>query len=765
MKRGGMRSLSLTLLTQLAGYRRRFWEPLLIVVAIFIASAGLTTVTLINAGASSQLAQFTIGDIPVNWQITSKRKASPLTQADYATLRRDGFDYLVAYARSENGKLWMDQLALISLLPAGQTASGLSFSQLAAHTGIQDINQYYDGDVTPDSDPLSGLAIVAEVTPEIKQKITAVLPAHLRIERLMLAQSNNNLQDSFSLNLWAMGALMALVSVFIVFNALNLLLAARAPVLVKLRQLGISQRVLLLGLQLEMLVLALFATVGGVLAGTSLVAALTPVLSNIYRFLLDGQFSNGQFSLFRLLCYAGLLCFIAVTVMGFLINQRLSRCLANRSSQVAAYYQRYSGGYHYWLLPVLVMVALGASLISSQLQALLYIGLVLVAGCTSIVLFMPPLMRLVAKQMSSRYPVLHWSMHNAVALSQRTKLAACAFFIALAANVGMNVMVDSFRQATEQWLEQRLFAPFYIYTDFAGDLSVQEGAPVTLLARYGKDIRLDGQTIELRSFPDSADFQQHLMLDSVVNDAWPAFYKHRGVFINQQLAYRQGLRPGDTVDLPVGNDEQNMSVLGIYPDYGNPKAQLLLPEHRLATDYERISAYAVFADSAQAPELKAWLAQHDKNARLIPTTTLIEQSMSVFSRTFLTTDSLNLVTMLVAALSFFVSITLLVMDIKPQLMLLRSVGVSPWRIKLSLFFQYVSIALSCALLALPFALLLAWLLVNKVNRFAFGWTYPLLLDPLIIAQSVLLGLGVLIILMALPVGRLEAKFNSHQEAL
>ena len=139
--------------------------------------------------------------------------------------------------------------------------------------------------------------------------------------------------------------------------------------------------------------------------------------------------------------------------------------------------------------------------------------------------------------------------------------------------------------------------------------------------------------------------------------------------------------------------------------------------------------------------------------------------MMVFSRTFLTTDTLNLVTMLVAALSFFVSITLLVMDIKPQLLLLRSVGVSPFRIKLSLFSQYCFIAVSCALLALPFALLLAWLLVNKVNRFAFHWTYPLILDPMIIMQSLLIGLGLLVLLMALPLGRLQARFYSQQEAL
>ena len=286
-----------------------------------------------------------------------------------------------------------------------------------------------------------------------------------------------------------------------------------------------------------------------------------------------------------------------------------------------------------------------------------------------------------------------------------------------------------------------------------------------LLARYGKDVRLNGQTLELRSFPDGPQYQQYLMLDDQSPSAWSAFHTQRGVFINQQLAYRQGLSTGDAVSLPLNAGVQAFEVVGVYPDYGNPKAQVLLPEALLSNEYALISAYAAFASSSEEAALENWLNEHSESARFIPRSTLIEQSMMVFSRTFLTTDTLNLVTMLVAALSFFVSITLLVMDIKPQLLLLRSVGVSPFRIKLSLFSQYCFIAVSCALLALPFALLLAWLLVNKVNRFAFHWTYPLILDPMIIMQSLLIGLGLLLLLMALPLGRLQARFYSQQEAL
>lgn len=759
------RSIRLALLTQLATYRQRFWEPLLIVVAIFIASAGLTAVTLINAGASTQLNQLTIGQQTLSWQVRARSEQQPLTPADYAALRRAGFDQLVAYATDDSGVFAVDSTAIISLFPVSQGSDNAPLSSVAVAAGMQDLNTFYQGERTPVTHPLDGLAVVAPVTPELLWRLEVNLPVHLQLAPIKLKQSGNNLSDSFSLNLWAMGALMLLVSVFIVFNALNLLLAARTSVLAKLRQLGISQRILLLVLILEMFLLALPGAVGGVLAGSALITTITPVLSNIYRFLLDGQFSNSQLATSRLLIYSVLLCGGAALAMAPLVNKRLRQCLSIRSAMVAAYTKKHHHQHWRWLMPAILLLVPGAYLVGSQLQALLYIGAVLIAGCLSIVLLMPGLIGLVAKSVSARRPVLHWSVHNAVSLSQRTRLAACAFFIALTANIGMNVMVDSFRQATQQWLEQRLFAPFYLYTSYDGDLSARADAPVRLLARYGQDVRVGGQLTELRSFPDAPDFKQYLLLDSITPDAWPAFYAQQGVFINQQLAYRQHLSPGDNLSLPLSAGPKTLRVVGVYPDYGNPKAQVLLPERALASGYEQISAYAAFIGKDEQPPLQQWLLQLDPEARMIAREALIEQSMMVFSRTFMTTDTLNLVTMLVAALSFFVSITLLLLDIKPQLLLLRSVGVSPFSIKLALFIQYCFIALSCALLALPFALLLAWLLVNKVNRFAFHWTYPLQLDPLVVLQSLVIGLGVLLVLMALPLGRVQAKFYSQREAL
>ncbi|MDC8831482.1 ABC transporter permease [Alteromonas gilva] len=761
------RAIKLALAVQFATYRQRLWEPLLIIVAIFIACAGLTAVTLINHGAGEQLNTLSVGPVTVHEQVSAIDSDTPLTQADYARLRQLGMDYLVAYVQSSSGDVALDTLALMSHLPDDNAAQRPSAQQddavgFSGAPDLQDINEYYQGEVTPVSHPLSGLAVVRKLTPGTRQQLINALPAHLQIAPVDQRSNGSNLSDSFRLNLWAMGTLMLLVSVFIIFNALNLLLAARIPTLVKLRQLGIHQSTLLMVLVFEMLLLALLGAASGAVTGAALTTRLTPALSAMYQLLFDSAFNDPQLSLATLLLHSSMLSLAAVGAIAVVAFQRIKQRLSLRNGSVAT--QRGYNRPARWLLLLGAVVAMvvGIRWLDSQLAALLYIGLVLVIGCISVIMLMPVMLRWLASIVPGKRAVLHWSAHNAIALSRRTKLAACAFFIALAANIGMNVMVDSFRTATQSWLEQRLFAPFYVNTNEAGDLSGRDDAPVVLLARYAKDVRFANQTVELRSFPKASRFQRHLMSDKHSPDAWSLFYAGDGVFINQQLAYRQAIGLGDRLELPLNDTLTSATVVGIYPDYGNPYAQILVPDITLKQNYDGVGAYAVMAASAELDSLKQWLEEVAPDARVVARERLIEQSMVVFSRTFATTDTLNIVTMLVAALSFFVSISLLMLDITPQLLLLRTAGVGQLSIKLSLFAQYCFIALSCALIAIPFALLLAWLLVAKVNRFAFHWTYPLMLEPVVIAQTLLVGMGILLVLLLLPLGRLKAKFSSQQ---
>ena len=137
--------------------------------------------------------------------------------------------------------------------------------------------------------------------------------------------------------------------------------------------------------------------------------------------------------------------------------------------------------------------------------------------------------------------------------------------------------------------------------------------------------------------------------------------------------------------------------------------------------------------------------------------------METFDRTFVVTDALNIATLLVAGLAFAVSVTLLTMDLKPQLAMLRTLGISQRSIKTALTAQYMLLCAATAAIAVPFGILLAWIFIEYVNRFAFYWVYPLSLNWIVLLKSVAVSLAVVLVVLLLPLGRLNSKIDLRQE--
>jgi putative ABC transport system permease protein len=123
----------------------------------------------------------------------------------------------------------------------------------------------------------------------------------------------------------------------------------------------------------------------------------------------------------------------------------------------------------------------------------------------------------------------------------------------------------------------------------------------------------------------------------------------------------------------------------------------------------------------------------------------------VFDRTFLITDSLNLVTLLVAALSLACTIVILMQQSRPQTMLLRTLGISAWQGRGMLLLQYMFLCLVALIAATPFGILLSYVLIEQINYHAFNWSYPLIVDWTNILELYLLSLLIVLTTISLPI--------------
>lgn len=422
--------------------------------------------------------------------------------------------------------------------------------------------------------PLSGFIALSPLSHQHLTQIETLLGIPVKQTTSNTDNDTGSLPDSFRLNLWAMSGLMGVVALFIVLNALNLMYRTRLPNIIRLRQLGISQRILSIALFTELLVYCVISIPIGMFIGFQAASRLSPVINGTFTSLFNAVFVNPDVNLLFTFGFALTTTFISLVVFSLVSIVKLSNALTVAPVKKENALGQFAVGLISLCALLLLFIAEG--LVSSTTSALFFVALLLLTSCALILLWLPILSKLLTRFVPRQWPVFHYVIANMHLLSSKTRLAVCAFFIALTANIGMNTMTDSFRDATEQWLTQRLYAPFYLYTDAPLNrietLSTKSLPPLALtplLKAEGAVISSHAQEethkethevsnspptyVSISSYPIHQSGKKALVLDDVINNdlntVWREFTEGKGVFINQQLAFALNAKLGHTLDI------------------------------------------------------------------------------------------------------------------------------------------------------------------------------------------------------------------------
>lgn len=605
-----------------------------------------------------------------------------------------------------------------------------------------------------------------------KAALEAALPSHLSLAQLSSGEEQGELTKSFHLNLLAMALLMFVVCLFIVLNAVNLLINARMPWLKICRQLGIGRNTIFAVQLLEIVFITLVCVLVGILCGLYLSNIVSPSVQATLEGLYKVQVGFGRISLISLFMQVSAISLIGSILAVYIPFRQVDRSLALNgysqahvdSAQNKSIFWRHLSPF--WLSAIGFAVLASALLLNSTQLWLLLIATacLILAGCSLLIANYPLVLRWVAKCIPMRFTLLRVSAHQSLVLSRKTKIACCAFFIAATSNIGMNLMVDSFRGATVSWLDSRLASDYYLY--YSGELNVIKIAAdsqVVITPRYEIKVSFRGKPVQQFSYPTSTNFKQAMVFYKVedIDAAWQAFENKQATFVNQQFAFYFNLDLGDTVTLPhpVSSVPTDYEIKGVIYDFGSPNKQVLLPISEFASATSNSFIYAIDADEAQIEHFIAALAEANDGKRLpiIKTEELLAISMKAFDDTFLITDGLNIVTLLVAALSLACAIIVLMDDVRPQNMLIRSLGVSAIKTQALALFQYILLCFVALLFATPFGILLSWVLIFEINYQAFQWTYPLQIDIAKIMQIYAISLLVVLAVISIPLFRASKK--------
>lgn len=573
------------------------------------------------------------------------------------------------------------------------------------------------------------------------------------------------LTSSFHLNLTAFGLLSFFVGLFIVHSAIGLALEQRLPMFRTLRACGVSATSLTAILVVELVSLAIVSGIVGLMCGYVIASLLLPDVSTSLRGLYGAQIP-GQLSLRADWWIAGL----GMSILGALLAAangllRVYRLPVLTAAQPFAWQQTQQR----WLKRQGAV----ALLITAAAGAILYFGdslasgfAVLAALLLAAALGLPVILGLVLwlGQRGANRPMAKWFWADSRQQLSGLSLALMALLLALAVNVGVGTMVQSFSKTFTTWLDDRLAAEVYLnaVSDAQGREIVawlrQRPEVEAILPAWRTDVTMDGLPVEVLGFADHATYRERWPLLESQPAAWDKVREGHAALFSEQLSRRLKLRIGDRIALPASGGPWQVDVAGIYPDYGNPKGQIGIGIDALSARWPDIARTRFGLRVAPERVVDLIAALRDKFAldggRLVDQATLKAESTRIFNRTFAVTSALNAFTLGVAGIALLTSLLTLANSRLPQLAPLWALGVTRRKLATIELLKTMSVAFLTALLALPVGLLVAWCLVAVVNVKAFGWRLPLYVFPFQLLELLAVAMLAALIATLIPILKL-----------
>jgi putative ABC transport system permease protein len=582
------------------------------------------------------------------------------------------------------------------------------------------------------------------------------IPAGVQLQTVAeQAQGVERLSAAFELNLTAMSLLAMLVGMFLIFNAMTFSMVQRRNLFGRLRTLGVTPRELFGLVLLEAVIVAALGTLLGLLLGVWLGHSLTRLVAATVSELYYNVSVTALHLDWKALMIAAGLGIVATLLATLVPAWHAARTPPLTTLSRAALEQAAHRGVYLWGLPGLLLLAAGL------LLALALPGGVIMsfAGLFALVLgaaMMTPLViRLLHRLLAHAGLPGIWRMgvRDLDRHLSRLGIAVAALMVALSASVGVGVMVESMRTSVNTWLGDLLSADLYVAAQgfdegatLPADVvqAVSHLDSVAVLSRYReRTLPLAGRRVELIGAHLAAPSRRGFELLSGTASAWKDFAEG-AVLVSEPLAYHLGLVPGSTLTLPTPAGPQVVQVAAVFRDYASEHGRLFMDEavYRQYWPGQQVHTLALFARDADVESMRREVSELAARTAILltPAAAILEESMAVFDRTFRVTEVLRAVSLLVAFIGVLSALMALQLERAKEYAVLRALGLTRGQIAGLISGESLLMGLLAGCVAIPTGMLMAWVLIQSVQRRAFGWTMPFSVDGTLLLQTLLVGL-------------------------
>jgi putative ABC transport system permease protein len=602
-------------------------------------------------------------------------------------------------------------------------------------------------------------------------RLRAALPAGARLQAVSeRTRSNLEMTRAFTTNLRAMSLLALLVGLFLIYGAVSFAVLQRRRTLGILRALGATRAQLLSLIAVEAVVLGCAGALLGVAVGAALAHALLLLVSrtinDLYFVVAVTTVSLTAATVTKALC-AGVLTALAAALVPAVEASHAPPQLGLRRSALEAR----ATGLSRALVPASAALAGAAGLLTLMSDRSLLAGFAsLFLLLLSVAALTPALLgwcaRRAAPLAGARSAVVRLALADVAASLSRTGVAVASLGMAIAAMIGVSVMVASFRESLREWLSSTMRADIYVTAPGPGfarpERRLDPQVVAALLAVRGVEQATASRRVGVASAAgpitlDAVTLQpaSRAGIPLAAGDAARAWrqFDNGAIFVAEPLAFRLRLAPGAHLVLTTATGPRAFEVAAVYREYGNDRGAVLLDRrfYRRWWGDDAVTSLGLnlspgTSAAAVLPALHAAARGHQ--TLLIGTNAELRAlSLSIFDRTFVITRVLNWIAAGVAAIGLVSALMAWQLERAHDLAILRALGLTPRAAAALIEAQTGFMGLVALVAAIPAGIATAVLLVEVINRRAFGWRIDLhlhgaqLLNALVLAIAAALVAG------------------------
>jgi putative ABC transport system permease protein len=332
--------------------------------------------------------------------------------------------------------------------------------------------------------------------------------------------------------------------------------------------------------------------------------------------------------------------------------------------------------------------------------------------------------------------------------THRNAVTVAALSAAIAMVVGLTVMIFSFRESLDAWINRGIVADLFIgpaSNETIGlGASVPQGAIEWLRARKEVasvdtfreqivPVRVrGGESTPVLLAAVKGEYRRNLQFvggDAVRKMA--RVFSGEAIAITEPLARRLRLRDGERLTLLSPRGPVEIEIAGTYADYTRDQGLIMMQRavfdrywdepgvHSLAVYLQPDSSADALADSFRAE------FSREGEFAIYSNRALRTRIFTIFEQTFAVTYVLRTVAVLVAIAGIFLSVTTLVAERERETGVLRAIGASRGQITGMFMAEAAMLGTIATVLGLLSGAILAMVLTWVVNPAFFGWTIAL----------------------------------------